>query len=348
VRAAGAICWRPAPELPDVVGAPDTGPGTVAEGHGLELLLVRSARWGDWSWPKGKLDAGETLPECAVREVAEETGVRVELGVPLPSVSYVLPDGRDKTVNYWAGRPRDIGLRSAADDEIAQVEWLPPAQARERLTRPGDFGPLEELLALAGRGQLDTHPLIVVRHAKARGRANWPGEEADRPLTGAGLRQARDLAGLLACWQPERVLSSPWARCLQTLRPYLDQAAQRPGSPPIGPAELEVLPLLSEQGFRNEPERVGLTITELLKDGRSALVCTHRPVLPAVIESLAEAATGAVRGQLPGEDPWLAPAEILIAHVGPDHTLGITERIHMVERHRGESPRNPPALISGE
>ena len=79
VTAAGALCWR-------------------VRNHKLQVLLIHRPRYKDWSWPKGKLDPGETLPECAVREVEEETGARVELGRPLPTVTYVLPDGRTKHV----------------------------------------------------------------------------------------------------------------------------------------------------------------------------------------------------------------------------------------------------------
>jgi 8-oxo-dGTP pyrophosphatase MutT (NUDIX family) len=331
VRAAGAICWR------------------HGDGGGLELLLVRSARWGDWSWPKGKLEPGETLPECAVREVAEETGARIELGVPLSSISYVLPDGQPKTVSYWAGRVRSTGPRTALDDEISDVEWLPAAAARKRLTRPGDHVLLDQVLELAERHQLDTRPLLVVRHAKARSRAHWGGGEGERPLTSAGRRQAQGLAGLLACWQPERLLCSPWARCMQTLRPYLDQrdkVAQqdhyrhhRSGRPPTARSEPEVLPLLSEQGLRNDPARIGVTIDELLGERRSALICTHRPVLAPVIESLARVASEQVRNRLPDADPWLTPAEILVAHIYSNRSHNVTDQIHTVERFRGESSR---------
>src|ERR671930_117122 len=65
VQAAGMVCWRY-----------QRDPGVSL---GIEVLLVRSGRYGTWSWPKGKIEAGETLPECAVREVEEETGVRAVL-----------------------------------------------------------------------------------------------------------------------------------------------------------------------------------------------------------------------------------------------------------------------------
>jgi 8-oxo-dGTP pyrophosphatase MutT (NUDIX family)/phosphohistidine phosphatase SixA len=338
--AAGAICRRIGPD------------------GRLELLMVRSARWGDWSWPKGKLEPGETTPECAVREVTEETGIRPELGVPLPTVRYVLPDGRPKEVHYWAGRIHSIGPRTATADEIAEIAWLSVPAARERLTRPGDLAPLLELLHLAESGRLDTRPLLVLRHAKARSRSSWPGEEADRPLTGSGRRQARSIPGLLACWDPARLLCSPWARCVQTLQPYLDQREldqreldQREldhraeqGAPSRRPPE--IVPLLSEEGLHHDPTRIGAIVDELLAGRESAVLCTHRPVLAVVVAALAAAADANARDQLPGDDPWLAPAEILVAHVShPRRELSVVLRIHSVERYRGETARNlrPPS-----
>jgi 8-oxo-dGTP pyrophosphatase MutT (NUDIX family)/phosphohistidine phosphatase SixA len=315
VLAAGAICWRPGPD------------------GELELLLVHSARWGDWSWPKGKLESGETQPEAAVREVTEETGVRPELGVPLPTVSYFLPDGRPKTVRYWAARVLTEGARTAPADEIDDVAWLPATAALQRLTRPADLAPGRALLDLAERGRLDTRPLLVLRHAKARGRANWPGAEADRPLTGTGLRQARAATGLLACWAPERLLCSPWARCRHTLDPYLSR------SPRPDQAAPELLPLLSEDGLHH-PDRIDALVAEVLAGRVGVLLCTHRPLLARMVQALAAVTDGPAVQRLPRADPWLAPAEMLVAHVSEQRVAQtVTHRIHSVEKYRGESSR---------
>src|SRR4051812_8048862 len=83
VHAAGGVVVRR-----DASGAP-------------EVLLVHRPRYADWSLPKGKLDKGESFEDGAVREVLEETGVRVRLGEELPSVRYVDNKGRDKLVRYW-------------------------------------------------------------------------------------------------------------------------------------------------------------------------------------------------------------------------------------------------------
>jgi 8-oxo-(d)GTP phosphatase len=56
--------------------------------RGTEVVIVHRKRYDDWTLPKGKLDIGESLPACAVREVWEETGVTIRLGVPLDSITY--------------------------------------------------------------------------------------------------------------------------------------------------------------------------------------------------------------------------------------------------------------------
>ena len=62
----------------------------VREGEAGErqVLVVHRPRYDDWSFPKGKLKDGETDEECALREVAEETGLDCELGEELPSTEY--------------------------------------------------------------------------------------------------------------------------------------------------------------------------------------------------------------------------------------------------------------------
>jgi 8-oxo-(d)GTP phosphatase len=313
VLAAGAIVWRP------------------GRSGRLELLVVRSARWNEWSWPKGKLKGRESPARCAVREVHEETGVRVELGVRLPSVSYLMPDGRPKEVTYWAGRPRRTGDPTAGTDEIDDSLWLPAEEALQRV-RPSSRGPAQALLARAEDDALETTPLLVVRHAKARSRAHWEGGEATRPLTSTGERQARALARILGVWAPPRLLVSPWRRCLDTLRPYLAPQHRDAGTD-LGAPEPEVLPLLSEEGLEHDRARVGALVTELIQGGDNALLCTHRPVLAEVVATLAEVSPVAVRDRLPHRNPWLSPAEVLVAHVAGRRSTGPGRRVVAVERH---------------
>lgn len=309
VRAAGAICWR-------------------RTSRTLEVLLVHSARYDEWTWPKGKPEtvtngAGdghpELLPECAVREVAEETGVRVRLGRPLPEVSYRLPDGRPKRVSYWVGRPYEYGDRTASGEEIDDVRWVRADQAHEHLSRGGDHRPLDRLLHLARRERLGTRALLVVRHAQAVPRKQWAGEEDQRPLTLAGLGQARRLVPLLDCWRPLVVETSPWRRCSDTVRPYADREH----------AALLKDPELTEDAALHDPAAAASAVRRLVAADEDALICTHRPVLSPVMAALRESATRSAGRALPSSDPWLGKAEVLVAHVTPGTT---GSRIRAVER----------------
>ena len=80
IFAAGAVCWREV-------------------GKDLMVAIIHRGRYQDWSFPKGKVDSGETLAEAAVWEIKEETGSKVKLGVPLSTVSYSIDKGQNKVVH---------------------------------------------------------------------------------------------------------------------------------------------------------------------------------------------------------------------------------------------------------
>jgi 8-oxo-dGTP diphosphatase len=109
--------------------------GGVVMRDGL-VAVVHRPRYDDWSLPKGKLDEGESFEEAAVREVWEETGLRVSLGEELPSVSYEVR-GRPKRVRYWLmSVDSDPGF--AANDEVDELRWLSAADAGALLTYDRD------------------------------------------------------------------------------------------------------------------------------------------------------------------------------------------------------------------
>jgi len=286
--AAGTLCWRP-----------------TRNGAGLEVLLVHRPRYDDWTWPKGKPARGEALPECAVRETAEETGTDVVLGRPLPQVRYRLPDGAIKEVSYWAARP--VGGRLGPHDtaEVDQVAWLPLDVAAERLTQPGDAGPLATLAQYAEEGTLATTEVLIIRHATARPRDAWARSDAERPLVASGRRQAMALAALLRCWRPDPLISSPWRRCVQTMDPYTAASGTR----------LRTKGGLSEDGYRRSPGKAARHTRDLLEGGHGGGLCTHRPVLPGVLAALREVTVDAVRPLIPDSNPYLRPGEVLVAHV---------------------------------
>lgn len=109
--------------------------GGVVERDGM-VLLVHRPRYDDWTFPKGKLDPGESFEDAALREVEEETGVRCTLGRELPSSSYEV-NGRPKVVRYWLMAP-DAELEFAPNDETDDIRWVTPDEARALLTYDRD------------------------------------------------------------------------------------------------------------------------------------------------------------------------------------------------------------------
>jgi 8-oxo-dGTP diphosphatase len=106
---------------------------------GLEVLVVHRARYADWSFPKGKLDEGESFEEAALREVAEETGLVCRLDGELDCTRYMDTAGRPKIVRYWRMIPveGDIG-DFVLNDEIDALRWVPAEEAETLLTYQHD------------------------------------------------------------------------------------------------------------------------------------------------------------------------------------------------------------------
>jgi 8-oxo-dGTP diphosphatase len=282
---------------PDVVAA---GAVVVRRANGGEVLLVHRPKYDDWAWPKGKQDPGEHVTATAVREVLEESGVEVRLGRPLSRQLYVVSGGRAKHVHYWTGWVMgDPDLSSyVANSEIDQVAWLGFDKARRMLTYADDVALLDEVEQHPKR----TSALVVLRHARARKRSSWDGPDEDRPLTEVGRRQAQSLVPVLSAYGVTRVVTSDSRRCLKTVRPYARDHV-------LG---IDELAGLNEENW--SPASVDEVIGRLLAEKESAVLCTHRPVLPQVLARLGVT-----------EEP-LAPGEMVVCH----HRKG---RVVAVERH---------------
>ena len=264
----------------------------------LEVLIIHRPRYDDWSWPKGKQDPGESLAETAIREIREEVGLQVVLGVPLAVTSYPV-GGRPKDVFYWAAELPE-GARALADEgEVDELRWVTTDVARALLTNQDDLAPLESLEALAGGG-CTTYPSdsdCPPREAKPR--SNWAAAEDDRPLAATGKRQALASSRLFAAWAPSRIISSPWLRCVQTVTPY---------SVDYG-VSVKEKKSLSEAGAQRHPARVARVVASLFDKDSSSLLCTHRPVLPQVMDVLREYLFEGSAEVLPTEDPYLEPGD---------------------------------------
>jgi 8-oxo-dGTP diphosphatase len=265
--------------------------GAVVTRKGGEVLLVHRPKYDDWSFPKGKLDRGEHVVTAAVREVAEETGLAVRLGPALSRQRYRMSNGRWKAVDYWAARVAgsDDVSRYRPNDEIDAVEWVDWKDAQQRLTYSYDRDTLAEARPLRRR----TRALVVLRHAEARSRNGWKKDDRRRPLVRLGEAQSQRLVPLLAAFDVTVAHTSTSTRCVQTVMPYADVT----GWP------VKLYDELSEEG--STVEGVVYLVDGFLDgdlDAGSAVLCTHRPVLPTVLDAL----------QVP--DVELEPGSMLVVH----------------------------------
>lgn len=282
VLAAGAVLWRS---------------GT----HGVETALVHRPKYDDWSFPKGKLDAGETMPFAAVREIAEETGQQARLGPLLGDVRYSVPEG-GKLVRYWAAEAR--GGEFTPGSETDELHWLHTAEAAERLTYAHDLAILQRFVQIGPPVSV----IALVRHGKAGSRSQWDGDDALRPLSGSGREQARQLDGLLGLFGPDRVVCAPLVRCRDTVAPLAERLGLPTGEEP----------LLSEKSYWDDPTAGLARLRELGGIPGVTVVCSQGGVIPDLVGALATAA------RLPGVDPEDVPARkgsTWLLTFGPDAAL---------------------------
>jgi phosphohistidine phosphatase SixA/ADP-ribose pyrophosphatase YjhB (NUDIX family) len=246
---------------------------------------VHRPRYDDWSFPKGKLDAGETMPFAASREIAEETGQAARLGAILGDVRYSVPEG-SKLVRYWDAEAS--GGEFVPGDETDAMQWVDPSRAGKLLSYRHDVEVLQRFTALGPPASV----IALVRHAKAGSRSQWDGPDAERPLSGTGREQAQQLAGLLALFGPDRIVSVPVRRCRDTVAPLAEKL-----SLPIADE-----PLLGEDGYWQDPAAGLARLRKLAAQPGVTVVCSQGGVIPHLVGTLA---TGA---HLPGVDPDDVPA----------------------------------------
>jgi len=313
IRAAGAVLWRPSDA-------------------GVEVALVHRPRYDDWSFPKGKRKRGEHVLLTAVREVAEETGMRAVLGRPLSSARYD-SFGRPKLVEYWTGRPGAVGSGAPgtagalgapsapfrANDEVDALAWLPLPDARARLSYAHDVTMLDEFAS----GPADTVPLVFLRHAAAGHKGTWPGDDLDRPLDVRGAADADRLGALLSCFAPRRVISSAAERCVATVRPYAALAGAAVALEPaftVGLSEED-----TGSAAVTSDAVASAAVSEIVTAGVPAVICAHGENLPALITDAC-----AALGAAPPEDLSLPKSGFWVLHL-TGGALAAAERHRLTE-----------------
>ncbi len=296
VRAAGAVLWRaPEPEK-------------------VEVALVHRPRYDDWTLPKGKVEPFEHDLAAAYREVLEETGVKAIFGPELGEIEYDA-EGVDKKVRFWSARAHEYTQR-VDDGEVDEVRWLAPSEARVLLTYELDQRVLNSFLTI-GTG---TNAFILLRHCKAIKRSAWDGDDDDdRPLDAKGARQAARLVDIYRAYADVELHSSDATRSQQSLQPLVRERQDA----------LITEPSVSEYGFKRDKVPARTKVLDLITLDRTVLLCSHRLVLPALLEYALEDS----RFKIPTEN--LEPGAAWIIH---SRSGVVTQVDHL------EAPPTPPSV----
>jgi broad specificity phosphatase PhoE len=121
--------------------------------------------------------------------------------------------------------------------------------------------------------------ILLIRHGRAGKRSAWAGDDRQRPLDTKGRRQAASLPGLLAGFGIERILSSPYRRCVETVEPLA--------------AELHLdVEQRTELAEGADAVDVGRLLNEV--GGTTVALCTHGDVIAGLIGADRNAEKGSV------------------------------------------------------
>jgi 8-oxo-dGTP diphosphatase len=119
-------------------------------------------------------------------------------------------------------------------------------------------------------------PILLLRHASAGSRRAWKRDDLSRPLDRRGRAQAEAIVATLRDYPIDRIVTSPFLRCKETVGPI---------SRTLG-IEIEESPELAD-GASSAALRLLAKLA-----GSTALACTHRAVIAAVIGEKRKAAKG--------------------------------------------------------
>jgi 8-oxo-dGTP diphosphatase len=292
VYAAGAVCWR------------------LIDGK-MHILVIHRTVHGDVTIPKGKVDPGESLPRTAVREIAEETGLAVNLGVPLGVSHYKMPNGRDKIVHYWAAEVTEKAiLRSSfvPNGEVAALEWVTIKRARTYLSYPADVEILDSFARLVDNGVTRTFALIALRHGKAVPADEWDGSDKSRPLTDRGVRQAASVVETITAWGPSRIITSTATRCVTTVAPLAAATG----------IEVKKTDKISQDAYEDGTADVRGLIGKRVRARKTAVLCSHGPVLPEILREIA-LATGTTLGSYISDAADLQTGGFSVVHLSSEN-----------------------------
>ncbi|ASY09810.1 8-oxo-dGTP diphosphatase [Candidatus Nanopelagicus limnes] len=274
ILAAGAIVWRKHKE------------------KFTEVAIIHRPKYDDWTFPKGKCEIGEALIACAHREVFEETNITTEFGPFLGKVEYASQQGM-KQVSYWSAKVIDE-KPFTPNSEVDQIKWVAVTKVSEMLSMETDREILDSFIKL----KFDTKPFVLLRHAKAVSRDEWQGDDDDRPLEDLGINQSKRLLSTYKVFNLEQIHTSDAIRCYSTVEPIANGLNLK----------LEVTAKLSESTYRKDKDKAFDYAKELLKSEINAMICSHNPILPKMLNKLTK------KSDVDADEEKLSPADGWVIH----------------------------------
>ena len=274
ILAAGALVWRKSKEKK------------------IEIAVIHRPKYNDWTIPKGKVELNESSIACAYREVIEETSLETEFGMYLGEVKYQSLDG-PKQVSFWSAQVVKENTFTP-NSEVDAIKWVEAAKAAKFLSLDSD----REILSKFNKLKYESKPLVLLRHAKALSRDEWQGDDDDRPLDSLGQMQAKRLLSIYQAFNLEQIHTSDAIRCYDTVEPMAKALGLR----------LEVSNNLSESAFKKDKEDAFDYARDLIKSDKRALLCSHNPILPKVLNKLTK------NSDVESDEEKLYPADAWVIH----------------------------------
>lgn len=274
ILAAGALVWRKSKEKK------------------IEIAVIHRPKYNDWTIPKGKVELSESSIACAYREVIEETSIETEFGMYLGEVKYQSLDG-PKQVSFWSAQAVKENTFTP-NSEVDAIKWVEAAKAAKFLSLESD----KEILSKFNKLKYESKPLVLLRHAKALSRDEWQGDDDDRPLDSLGQMQAKRLLSIYQAFNLEQIHTSDAIRCYDTVEPMAKALGLR----------LEVSNNLSESAFKKDKEDAFDYARDLIKSDKRALLCSHNPILPKVLNKLTK------KSDVESDEEKLYPADAWVIH----------------------------------
>ncbi|MEX0761489.1 MAG: NUDIX hydrolase [Dehalococcoidia bacterium] len=99
---------------------------------GSEVAVIHRPKYGDFTLPKGKLEAGESFEQAATREVLEETGVEARITGFVEVVSYYVGKAPKLVVYFRMNHENETPFQS--NHEVDELQWLRPGEAHRLLS----------------------------------------------------------------------------------------------------------------------------------------------------------------------------------------------------------------------